>query len=288
MVRLDWQLIEADHYLHPQCAVRQGGSWRSCEFPALAALLRHPQRGLVLFDTGYSEAFFAATDRFPERLYCWVTPVRLAPGQSVRAQLQQRGIAAAQIGLVVLSHLHGDHVGGVLDFPGVPLLCSRAAWQDQAARGRLRAPQVGLLPALTRDAAPRMGWLESLPAVDLPRPFDAFGVGRDVLGDRSLLAVPLPGHAVGQHGLLFHAEDGRPVFLVADAAWSSAAVREGVPPPRLVTALLGSTGAYRQTLQRLQRAGRAVDDLQLVPAHCAEWRPHRHGPGCAGGGHAHG
>ena len=273
MLRFEWELLEAGHCVHRQRAVRQGASWHRCEFPALVALLRHPQRGYLLFDTGYSDAFLQATARFPERLYRWVTPVHLAPGQSVRAQLQQRGIGTDQIHQVVLSHLHGDHVGGVLDFPGVPLLCSRAAWQDQAARGRLRALSVGLLPALTRDAAPRMRWLEELPEVDLPAAFAAFGKGRDVLGDGSLLAVPLPGHAVGQHGLLFEGADGRPVFLVADAAWSSGAIADGVPPPRLVTALLGHTGAYRQTLQRLQHVGRQVDDLQLVPAHCGQWRP---------------
>lgn len=275
MLRFEWELLEAGHCVHPQRAVRQGGSWHRCEFPALVAVLRHPQRGYLLFDTGYSDAFLQATARFPERLYRWVTPVSLGAGQSVRAQLQQRGIDASEIGLVVLSHLHGDHVGGVLDFPGVPLMCSRAAWQDQAARGRLRALSVGLLPALTRDAAPRMRWLESLREVDLPPPFDRFGKGRDVLGDRSLLAVPLPGHAVGQHGLLFHGSDGRPVFLVADAAWSSAAVRDGVPPPRLVTALLGNTACYRQTLQHLQQVALQVNDLQLVPSHCAQWRPPR-------------
>jgi hypothetical protein len=46
-----------------------------------------------------------------------------------------------------------------------------------------------------------------------------------------------------------------------------------VPPPRLVTALLGHTGTYRQTLQRLQHTQRQVSDLQLVPAHCGQWRP---------------
>jgi len=41
-------------------------------------VLRHPHHGIVLFDTGYSPHFMAATARFPQSLYRRVTPVHLA------------------------------------------------------------------------------------------------------------------------------------------------------------------------------------------------------------------
>jgi hypothetical protein len=75
MIELEWQLLETGHCLHPEMSSRIGGSWRACEFPAFVALVRHPQQGWVLFDTGYGQAFHDATRRMPESLYRRVTPV---------------------------------------------------------------------------------------------------------------------------------------------------------------------------------------------------------------------
>src|SRR5690242_405950 len=94
MADITWQTLEAGFCRHPEISSRRDGRWRSCEFPALVFLLRHPGQGYVLFDTGYSGHFFAATRPFPERLYTCVTPVTLPPGGSVREQLAARGIEA--------------------------------------------------------------------------------------------------------------------------------------------------------------------------------------------------
>ena len=65
--------------------------------------------------------------------------------------------------------------------------------------------------------------IEFTDLLELEPPFDGFGHGLDLFGDASLLLVSLPGHAAGHFGALF--DDGRgPVFLVADASWSSQAI----------------------------------------------------------------
>lgn len=273
MATFEWRLYEAGHCTHPELATRQGASPRACEFPALVALLRHPEHGWVLFDTGYSGHFLEATATFPERLYRLVTPVHFSPSESLATQLRRDGIAPNDIGWIVVSHLHGDHVGGLADFKNARVACSREAWNDLHARSRLGALRVGLLPALLepfRHAS--MHWFEDRPARELPPPFDRFDHGRDLFGDGSLLVVPLPGHAAGHFGALF--DDGHgPVFLVADASWSSQAIRDNTPPPALVTSWLGDTEAYRDTLARLHGLHRAAPQLRIVPSHCREWRP---------------
>ena len=65
-------------------------------------------------------------------------------------------------------------------------------------------------------------------------------------------------------------EDGRTRFLIADAAWSSGAVRDNVPPPRLTTALLGETGPWRDTLTALHRLWDRNPELLVTPSHCGE------------------
>lgn len=273
MTIVDWRAYDVGHCLHPECMVRRGGALAARRFPSLAFRLRHPAFGDVLFDTGYSHHFFDATRRFPERLYRMATPVHLGERQCLRAQLEAEGIAARDIAGIVLSHLHGDHVGGLLDFPDAPLWCARAAWHDLAARGRWSALRIGLLPALLgTDFGSRCRWIEALPRVAPPETLTGFGDGHDLLGDGSLIAVPLPGHAAGHCGLAFRDRDGW-VFLVGDAAWSSSALRDRALPPRFTTGWLGDTGAYRDTFLRLSALMQAQPGLRLVPSHCLEWCP---------------
>ena len=66
---------------------RRGAGFCPAEFPALVGLILHPTEGAILFDTGYDPAFFTATHAMPERLYRWVTPVKLKHGEAVSAQL---------------------------------------------------------------------------------------------------------------------------------------------------------------------------------------------------------
>lgn len=271
MTLLEWRIYEAGHCQHPELATRRGGKLSPCTFPALVFLLRHPHEGWILFDTGYSEHFMEATRAYPERLYRMVTPVQLRPGEALSAQLRRDGIAAEDIAWIVISHLHGDHIGGLADFPAARVACSREGWEDLHARSRMSALRHGLLPALLQGVAPA-AWFEDLPAAHLPEAFRHFGPAFDLFGDGSLQLVALPGHVAGHYGALFSDAHGQ-VFLVADAAWSTQAIHANQSPPALVTGLLGDTAAWRATLSRLHALHLTLPGLRMVPSHCSRWRP---------------
>lgn len=275
MAILEWRLYEAGFCTHPERATRRDAGLQACEFPALVPVLRHAEHSWILFDTGYSEHFLKATSALPERLYRVVTPVHLPPQGTLASQLRRDGVAPADVAWVLLSHMHGDHVGGLADFPQARLACARAAWDDLHAHGRIGALRRGLLPSLLhgrQEATVR--WFEALPRRRLPAALHLFDDGYDLFGDGSLLLVPLPGHAPGHYGAVF--DDGKgPVFLVADASWSSQAIRDNVPPPAAVTGWLGDTATYRETLARLHALHRASPEVRIVPSHCRDWRPSR-------------
>ena len=115
--RVSFRLLKVGSCSHLECMAIGGGRWQGVEFPSLCALIGHPERGWMLYDTGYSEHFLAATETFPERFYRLLTPVELRSTECLVAQLQSLGIEAADIREVLISHFHGDHVAGLRDFP---------------------------------------------------------------------------------------------------------------------------------------------------------------------------
>jgi glyoxylase-like metal-dependent hydrolase (beta-lactamase superfamily II) len=273
MTELDWFLLEAGYCLHPEASVQESAPWRVCEFPALVTVMRHPGKGWILFDTGYGEAFLRATRKFPESLYRAVTPVKFSPQQAVIAQLHAKGLQPTDIKMVMVSHFHGDHVGGLVDFAHADVWCSVKALDDLNARSRLSALIKGLLPELVPDQiAKRMHFFETGHEIRLPPDFAPFTSGFELLEDGSLIAIPLPGHAVGHFGVCFK-NAGRWIFLVGDAAWSMRAIKENLPPPRWTTALLGDTDTYQQTLAKLNVLATRNSGVTLIPSHCRERRP---------------
>jgi len=271
MIRCGVSLIEAGHCLHPAIMARAGASLCPTQFPALVGVIRHPSAGIMLFDTGYDPAFFAATQRLPERLYRWATPVRLGAGEAAVDQLARCGIAAGDVTAIILSHFHGDHVAGLSAFPRARIFCARTGLDEMHRLGRFARVRNGLLIALApADIAARATFFEDLPRVALPAALAPFEDGADLLGDASLLAIELPGHCPGHWGLALAGEDGRRLMLVGDAAWSIGAIRDDAPPPWLTTALLGNTAHYRRTLGALHALAARNRDLVMLPSHCRE------------------
>lgn len=273
-MRLDFHLLKVGHCTHPECVAQRGGRWSSILFPALCGLLRHPTRGWILFDTGYSDHFTAATQPFPERLYRWTTPFTLPPEETLVAQLQRRGIAPQDIAHVVISHLHGDHIAGLRDFPAAGLMTMRDEVEAMDQRTRFGNLRHGTLPALLpADFRQRVRYAEDAPAVALPPELKPFEHGFDLFGDGSLLAVHLPGHSRGQIGIVFRQQNDRLTFMSADACWSMSALRQDRGPTWLARRIFDHNGNYQHTFRRLQQMQAGSGAPWLIPSHCEQtWK----------------
>lgn len=252
----------------------RGGRPRSISFHAIAALIEHPVHGLFLFDTGYSPRFFEATRSFPYRLYATITPVVTRPEQSVKAQLEAHGIRADQIGGVLLSHFHADHIGGLRDFPDSRLYCFSSAYAHVRGKRGLQALREGFLPDLMpNDFEERAIFVDRALPIELPERYRPFGEAYDLLGDGSMLQVELGGHAIGQFGMFVRDEEHGDVFLCADAAWSSEAYRRHVLPHPLAQSIMADGPAYRENLLRLHELFGHWPSLKILPTHCPEvWK----------------
>ena len=266
---ISFQMLQVGSCRHPECLAMRGGSWRPVVFPALCALIRHPAMGNWLFDTGYGEHFMDATNPFPERFYRWMTPIALPENQRLVTQLDSLGLRPQDIDGVIISHFHADHIGCLRDFPRAVHVASQAAYSQVTGLSRIGALLQAFLPALLPvDFSRRCRFLETMPVVALPPELQPFGHGHDILGDGSLLAVPLHGHSHQQFGLLLRRADGRIVLLAADACWSLKALQEGRVPTWLAQRIFSDREAYRQTFDKLKVLSQQHPDILLVPSHC--------------------
>jgi glyoxylase-like metal-dependent hydrolase (beta-lactamase superfamily II) len=229
------------------------------------ALLEHPERGVGLFDTGYATRFYEATRSWPFRMYRWLTPARVPPGQDAVAQLQARGVSADDVAWIVVSHFDPDHIGGLRDFPRARVYCLPEAWDAiQGLRG-IAAMRRRLLPEqIPEDLASRLTLIGPLSGA----PLGPLSATHDLFADGSIRLVSLPGHAPGHMGAVVRVRGGAVWFLAADAAWCRAAIRSG--RGALHRRLAYDRAMQDETYALLARVSEAFPEWIVIPSHCPE------------------
>jgi glyoxylase-like metal-dependent hydrolase (beta-lactamase superfamily II) len=253
----------------PEHFTLQRGSRRKIRFPAMFVLFEHPRFGAMLFDTGYSYRFFEETLHFPNRLYRMLTPVTLHEEQLAINQIAALNLRATDISKIFISHFHADHIAALGDFPCAQYIYLPQAFTSVRNRHGLSALSRAYLPGLIPvDFSERSKPIDLSTIRPLPSEYAPFTCGFDLLGDGSLLAVELPGHAAGQMGLFAHDESGTTYFFIADAAWLIESVIENHLPHWLASFFFSDSQAYRTTLANLHRFHKSRSDVIIIPSHC--------------------
>jgi len=247
--------------------------WKAIEFPAPFALIEHPTKGPVMFDTGYHTRFYEHTKYLPESLMAKATPCFVDSSESAASTLEREHIAASQVKHLVLSHLHADHVAGVRDFDHATIYCHGAGWRFVNASNRFARVRKGYLTELLPNDFPaRTTFIERF---DIPisqlldiHSLDVDLWAMDLFDDGLLYLVSLPGHAAGHIGLLCRLVE-RWVFLLADACWLLANLESGHEPHSLASFIYDDASEFNATLKALASLKNDPGiELDLIPSHC--------------------
>jgi N-acyl homoserine lactone hydrolase len=180
--------------------------------------------------------------------------------EAFEEQLAGLGIEPEEVELVVMTHLHADHTGGMRLLPNAEFVCARREWK--AAHGRTPALG-GYVPShLPGDSRVR--------PIDFDRegePYGPFSRSVDLLGDGTIRLLSTPGHTPGHMSVLVQLPHG-PVLLVGDAAYTRRHIEEELLPFFTIDDKL-----YLRSLREIRAFAEREPDVPLVPFHDPDaWR----------------
>jgi glyoxylase-like metal-dependent hydrolase (beta-lactamase superfamily II) len=206
--------------------------------PYFAYVVEHPD-GRVLFDTGaHPELGTDPYARLGEAAGAFET--RLAPEDAIEPRLASIGLKPADIDIVVASHLHFDHAGGLGWFPHAEVYV-----QEEELAFAYEPPVYQREIYVRADFDCGLRW----------HPLSG---DHDIFGDGSVRIVSTPGHSRGHQSLLV-ALASRPLFLLADAAYLLEKMRV-----RALPAVLWSPDAMIASWERVEAIERDTGALLLA------------------------
>jgi glyoxylase-like metal-dependent hydrolase (beta-lactamase superfamily II) len=234
-----------------------GRSW--VPLPLQFFLIDH-RDGPVLFDTGIDPAILTdksyirqAIGRF---LLTRIFRLQVTGQDRVDRVLEKAGVAAGDIRMAVISHLHFDHVGGIAEIPQADLLVSAREWailsEPHPEREWILREHIEIPSAKWRQIA--------FEPTDDPL-FEGFDGIHDVAGDGSMILLPTPGHTPGSISMLVRQEGWAPILLVGDLTYETASLEQDIVPGT------GDRGMLLTTFARVRRLKERLPGLAIVASH---------------------
>jgi N-acyl homoserine lactone hydrolase len=224
--------------------------------PMLSYVLEHDD-GHIVIDTGIGQAlaerFRAESDPLSRHALPEAT---LDPDTEVGPQMRAIGLRPEDVRLVLLTHLHLDHAGGIEHFPNAEVSVHRIEWNSRTAflnQWRLQEP------SWTGVGGPRLYDLT-------PEPYGPFDASLPVTDRHDVVVLPTPGHTRGHVAIAVRTSDLTLLFTgdhLVRQSWYAADLTRGMQPTNHIAKLTADTN------RRLQRFVTEYPTL-VLPTHDAE------------------
>jgi glyoxylase-like metal-dependent hydrolase (beta-lactamase superfamily II) len=226
--------------------------------PIQAFLVEHPGAGPLLIDTGlHASVAVKPAESFGRVTLLAFRELEMDAGQALPAQLRERDIEPAEVGTVVMTHLHVDHASGISELPEATFVLSRAEWDAATSQGRMHGyvkrqfDHAFDYRLLDFDDTGERG----------PGSFAGFARSFDLFGDGSVRAVYTPGHTLGHMSVIVRTAGGE-VLVAGDAIYLRRNLDDTHLPHRTEDDHL-----YRRSLREIQQYVQETPDALVIPGH---------------------
>ena len=224
--------------------------------PVPAFLVEHPGAGPMLIDTGlHPSVAVDPKQNFGRLLGFACRGLKMSAEQAAPAQLRARGLDAADIRFVLMTHMHFDHASAISEFPGATFVLSKQEWD--VARGRRSRPTGYVKSQYDFGFDYRTFDFDSRGTES----FATFGRSFDLFGDGSIRAVFTPGHTHGHTSYVLRLRD-REVLIAGDAIYTMRTLEESVLPYKMA-----DEHHFRRSLKEIQRYRERTPGALIIPGH---------------------
>jgi N-acyl homoserine lactone hydrolase len=228
--------------------------------PVPIFLVEHPTAGRMLVDTGFHAVVEDDPPASLGRRQAWLLPARMGREESAPARLRALGIDPAEIGLIVMTHLHTDHASGATQFPHATFVVDEVEWRAGC--------EGGFAQGYRREHYDQpFDWRTIDYAGPAASAHGAFERTVDLFADGSVRLLSTPGHTLGHQSLLL-ALDGRELLLTADAAYARRTIDE-----HLVPIFFADERLYLRSLAQLREHVHANPRAPVICGHDARRWP---------------
>jgi glyoxylase-like metal-dependent hydrolase (beta-lactamase superfamily II) len=231
------------------------GVWspRTANMGMVSFVVEHPSARIIVDPALCADVHDVVLPGMPQAFRSLVAPDK--PVVGLAESLAGVGLGPDDIDQVVPTHLHWDHVSGLLELPASLSVLVRDVERDF---GCASPTPLGVV------TKPLLGRTFTTLDFDGP-PVLTFAASHDLFGDGAVVLVDLGGHTPGSIGVLLALADDRRVLLAGDAVWNRmqvSRIREKAPlPGRLVDA------DRRETWRTVHRLHALPDSVVVVPSH---------------------
>jgi N-acyl homoserine lactone hydrolase len=183
--------------------------------PVWVWVIEHPE-GVIAIDTGENYramdtgAYLADEGAYARFLARHTTRLCLEPTDGLVYQLAKINMQPQAVSLVVLTHLHSDHTGGLHLFPNTPIIVSRLEFEHPYANSPTTYP-LRFKPQL----------------VDYQKDItEIFNSAYPLTKSGELLYIPTPGHTSGHSSVLFKT-DAVDIIFAGDTSYNQVQLLRG-------------------------------------------------------------
>jgi 4-pyridoxolactonase len=179
-------------------------------FPVYSILVEHAE-GRFLIDTGYDYDHV-------QKVLPFEKPIQ-TPEQTIPGALKLLGLEPKDVGVVVNSHFHFDHVGGNKYFPHAKKICHKQEIAQAATPEPFEVLGYSDL-SFSSEAAEARGKSDQLLAGTTAANSRFETIEGDVELAKGVHLIFTPGHAIGHYSLLVEFGTRRPILFTIDAAYT--------------------------------------------------------------------